>query len=67
YMKNKPIDLLIGEGLKAEDFNDDTLGRALDELFQAGITEMFARIAGKAVVIFEVAYESAHIDTSSCG
>jgi transposase len=65
YMKNKPIDLLIGEGLKAEDFNDDTLGRALDELFQAGITEMFARIAGKAVVIFEVVYEYVHVDTSS--
>ena len=28
YMKNKPVDLLIGEGLVAEDFNDDTLGRA---------------------------------------
>ena len=38
YMSNKPVELLVGEGLKAEDFNDDTLGRGLDELFQAGVT-----------------------------
>ena len=38
YMSNKPVDLLLGEGLVASDFNDDTLGRGLDELFQAGVT-----------------------------
>jgi len=65
YMKNKPIDLLIGEGLKAEDFNDDTLGRALDELFQADITGMFASIAGKAVEVFNIEQEYVHVDTSS--
>lgn len=65
YMKNKPIELLIGEGLKAEDFNDDTLGRALDELFQAGVTEMFARIAGKAVEVFGIEQKYVHVDSSS--
>ena len=65
YMKNKPIELLIGEGLTAEDFNDDTLGRALDELFQAGVTEMFARVAGKAVEVFGIEQEYVHVDTSS--
>ena len=65
YMKNKPVDLLIGEGLKAEDFNDDTLGRALDELFQADITGIFARIAGKAVEVFNIEQEYVHVDTSS--
>lgn len=65
YMKNKPVDLLIGEGLSAEDFNDDTLGRALDEVQQAGVTEMFARVASKAVEVFEVEARYAHLDTSS--
>jgi len=65
YMKNKPIDLLIGEGLEAKHFNDDTLGRALDELFQAGITEMFALIAKRAVTVFDVVPKYAHVDTSS--
>ena len=65
YMRNKPVDLLIGEGLVADDFNDDTLGRALDEVQQAGVTEVFARVAGKAVEVFEVETSYAHLDTSS--
>jgi len=32
FFGNKPIDLLIQEGLTAEDFNDDSMGRALDML-----------------------------------
>jgi transposase len=65
YMRNKPVDLLIGEGLVAEDFNDDTLGRALDEVQQAGVTELFARVASQAVEVFEVESEYVHLDTSS--
>ena len=59
------MDLLIGEGLVAADFNDDTLGRALDEVHQAGVTELFAIVAGKAVEVFEVETGYAHLDTSS--
>lgn len=53
-MAHKPIDILIGEGLRAEDCNEDSLGRALDELHQAGITELFAVIAAEAVSRFEI-------------
>jgi transposase len=65
YMENKPVDILIGEDLVASDFNDDTLGRALDELFQAGITELFARVAEEAVRVFKIEVDFAHTDTSS--
>lgn len=65
YMSNKPVDLLIREGLEGADFNDDTLGRALDEVQQAGVTELFALVASKAVEVFEVESEYAHLDTSS--
>ena len=65
YMSNKPVDLLIREGLVAADFNDDTLGRALDEVQQAGVTEVFAQVVSKAVEVFEVESEYAHLDTSS--
>lgn len=65
YMHNKPVDLLIREGLVADDFNDDTLGRALDELCQAGITELFAIVASKAVQVYGIEVDVAHADTSS--
>jgi len=65
YMQNKPVDRLIREGLVAADFNDDTLGRALDELQQAGVTEVFAQVAQSAVAVFEIETAYAHLDTSS--
>jgi transposase len=65
YLANKPVDLLIGSGLAAEDFNDDTLGRALDELHQVGVTELFARVAAAAVGEFGISYRYAHLDTTS--
>ena len=65
YMHNKPVDLLIGEGLEASDFNDDALGRGLDELFQAGITGLFADIAAAAVKVFNIEHQYVHLDTSS--
>ena len=65
YMENKPVELLIDKELVASDFNDDTLGRALDELFQAGITELFARVAQDAIATYQLDVEFAHTDTSS--
>jgi transposase len=32
FMAGKPVEIFIGEGLTAEDFNDDSLERALDRL-----------------------------------
>jgi transposase len=33
FMGTKPVELLIGEGLKVEWFNDDVLGRTLEFLW----------------------------------
>jgi transposase len=65
YMGNKPVKLLTGEDLEASDFNDDTLGRALDDLYQTGITELFAQIAQDAVATYNLDVAFAHTDTSS--
>lgn len=65
YMENKPIKLLTGEDLEASDFNDDSLGRALDELYALGITEVFAEIVKNAIKAYKLDIEFAHTDTSS--
>lgn len=39
YLDNKPVDVLIGGDVRAADFNDDTLARCLDDLYEAGVTE----------------------------
>lgn len=65
YMANKPVEHLFGEGYRASDFNDDALGRGLDELHQTGVTEIFAALANKAVAEFVVAHEYVHLDTTT--
>jgi transposase len=65
YLHNKPVGLLIEPGLTAEDFNDDTLGRSLDQLYQEGVTEVFARIANHALEVYGVEHHFYHLDSSS--
>lgn len=65
YLRNKPVDLLIGPGLSAEDFNDDTLGRSLDDLYEKGVTELFAGIASHALGVYSVEHQFVHLDSSS--
>ena len=65
FFGNKPIDLLIREGLTAEDFNDDSMGRALDMLYQAGITEVFACVSSHALDVFGIEHDFVHLDNTS--
>lgn len=65
YMKNKPIDLLIRPGLTADDFNDDTLGRTLDDLYACGVTEIFAAVASHALSVYGIEHQFVHLDSSS--
>jgi transposase len=65
YLHNKPVDVLIAEGLVAEDFNDDSLGRSLDDLYEKGVTEVFARVATPALQHYGIKVGFAHLDTSS--
>jgi len=43
-LKGLCLDRLIGKGVKAEHFNDDVLGRALDRIYEAGPTELFLEL-----------------------
>lgn len=65
YLGNKPVDLLIAPGLVAEDFNDDTLGRSLDQLFERGVTEVFAQVARQALATYGIEHRFFHLDSSS--
>ena len=51
FFANKPVDMLIGEGISAEMLNDDSLGRALDVLYEKGLTEIFAGVSAHALEV----------------
>lgn len=65
FFIGKATEHLIGEGVTAEQLNDDRIGRALDKYYQAGTTKLFTAIALKAAQKFQVEKESVHLDSSS--
>lgn len=65
YLMNKPVDVLIDPDLTAGDFNDDTLGRSLDDLYRVGVTEVFARVAAHALEVYGIEHRFVHLDSSS--
>ena len=42
FFEDKPIELLLGAGVRAEQLNDTSLGRALDAIHEFGCTELYA-------------------------
>lgn len=65
FYRTKPVDLLIGEGIEADDLNSDSLGKALDYLHEAGITEVFAQISAHALKQYGIQVRYAHGDTTA--
>jgi transposase len=65
FFEGKAIEHLLGEGIQASNLNDDRLGRVLDKLYLAGITEIFTTIALSAAQKFEINTDTSHLDSSS--
>ncbi|MFZ4640822.1 MAG: DUF4277 domain-containing protein, partial [Nodosilinea sp.] len=45
FFESKAVSHLLGEGVEARHLNDDRLGRVLDQLYEAGITPLFMKVA----------------------
>lgn len=67
FFENKPVELLVGEGIEADDLSDDCLGRELDVLFESGVTEVFASVSARALRVFGIETRYAHLDNTSFG
>lgn len=65
FFANKPVEQLLGTGIKAEHLNDDSLGRALDEFQAYGINQLFNLIAVHCVQVLGLKPKTAHDDITS--
>lgn len=65
FFETKPTERLLGEGILPEHLNDDTLGRALDALYEAGVTELFRDLAAHAAQVLGLSGHVAHLDATS--
>jgi transposase len=65
FFEGKSTEHLLGAGITAEQINDDRIGNVLDDLHEAGLSEIFLEISLKAVAKYEVKVETGHIDSTS--
>jgi transposase len=65
FFKDKPIERLFGEAIKAEHFNDDALGRALDSIYKYGTSSFYAQLAAQSVKRLGLSCEAGHLDSST--
>ena len=65
FFQNKPISRLIAPGIQASHLNDDTLGRALDTLYDFGVTALYSLMAATAATRLGLTRTFNHLDTTS--
>jgi transposase len=65
FFTGKATGHLLGEGIEPSHLNDDRLGRVLDKLYKADLSELFVSIAAKAADRYSVAKDSVALDATS--
>ena len=65
FFQNKPTSRLISPRVTPTQLNDDALGRALDTLYDYGVTELYSLIAATAAQRLGLASRFAHLDSTS--
>jgi transposase len=65
FFERVPTERLIGEGVQPENLNEGVLGRALDDLFEYGVTELFRDLAAHAAEKLGLTSRFAHLDATS--
>ena len=65
FYEGKPIERLLGRQCESAEISDDRLGRALDRCYDEGCDHLFASIALKAAMKYNVEQTFRHLDTTS--
>lgn len=58
-------ELLLGPGVEPEKLNDNRLGRALDQLFKAGVSGLNTACLLRSLAVYDLDLETIHFDTTS--
>jgi len=65
FYRDQDVELLFGQGVTADDFNDDGLARALDKLYEAVPWKVYTSLALHAMRKLELPLVALHSDTTS--
>jgi transposase len=65
FFQDKAVEHLLGKGVKAEDLNDDKLGRVMDKLYKYGLSKLFLEIGLEVIRKYKVSTKYSHLDSTS--
>jgi len=65
FVKHQDTELLLGRELSWTAFNDTTVGRAMDMIFDAGAQKLFSEVAFHAALQIPLDMSYVHFDTTS--
>lgn len=65
FLANRDVELLLGEDLPANAFNDVNVGRSLDAVFKAGPSKIVTALGARATSIFALDTSAPSYDTTS--
>lgn len=65
YFKERPVERLLGKGIRAEHINDDALGRCLDQLYETGVSGLYQTLSARVVEHLELPCEGLNLDSTS--
>ena len=64
FFESKPVDVLLGKGVTANQLNDSVLGRALDEIYEYGTTKLFSNLVPVIHETLGLSTRFAHMDST---
>lgn len=64
FFEDKPIEVLLGSGIKASQLNDTVLGRALDAIHSYGCTELYAHLSSQICKTLGLKSKNGHMDST---
>lgn len=65
FFRDKPVERLLGEGIKAEEINDDKIGRVMDDIYNVSLDKFWTEIGLNVLKKYEINTKSSHLDSSS--
>ena len=65
YFQDKPVEKLLGVGIKPEEINDDKIGRVMDDIYKISGELLWTKIGLNTIKKFEISTKFSHLDSTS--
>lgn len=65
FFRDKPVEKLLANGIKAEEVNDDKIGRVMDKLYEISSNEFWTKIVLNTLKKYEINTKYSHLDSST--